>query len=219
MNFENLSLYLKVISKYTNSCVLTSDYTVFSDTSKKFIGKINTPDIEEDIGFYNNINKFLKLSNLLENKDSFEIKENRILIKDGKSEINFLLSDPEFIIDTDKVKSVLESFTEGFDEYCLIDVDEILLTKLNNAFNTIDNAFINLKCEDGELFFIVYSEDNSVNLKIESGIAFTEELDIKYDNKYFSKFVGPYKLQIYKNGDEFKLKAFTNDVEINSLVI
>lgn len=140
---------ISIISRFTNTAIISPNQTFFSDNSLAFFGSIKT-NAPAEVGFYDELANFQRMLSIFEDP-TIEIEGSKIKIESDEATAYFLTSDTSLIRRTDFDLEAQLNRTMEAPKLVEIQFDETLVDRIKQATNTIENSKVILISTEGRI--------------------------------------------------------------------
>lgn len=143
---------ISIISRFTNTAIISPNQTFFSDNSLAFFGSIKT-NTPAEVGFYDELANFQRMLSIFEDPTITVEgdKGAKIKIESDEATAYFLTSDTSLIRRTDFDLEAQLSRTLEAPKLVEINFSEDLVDRIKQATNTIDNSKVILISTEGSI--------------------------------------------------------------------
>lgn len=140
---------ISIISRFTNTAIISPNRTFFSDNSLAFFGSIKT-NTPAEVGFYDELANFQRMLSIFEDP-AITVEGAKIKIESDEATAYFLTSDTSLIRRTDFDLEAQLSRTLEAPKLVEINFSEDLVDRIKQATNTIDNSKVILVSTEGSI--------------------------------------------------------------------
>lgn len=161
---------ISIISRFTNTAVVSPGTTYFSDSSLSFFGAIKT-DVPAEVGFYDELSNFQRMLTIFE-EPSIDVEGSKIKIESSDATAYFLTSDVSLIRRTDF--NLAEQLQRSIEAPSVVEIefDELMVERIKQATQTIDNSKVILISTENQIkvqikdIDILASDSNSIVINV-----------------------------------------------------
>lgn len=218
---------VNLISRFTDTAVVSPGVTYFSDSGTSFFAKINTETpSSQDIGFYENISNFLRVVGLFNNpeitmeNEMIHISENS---EDHTGSAKFITSNISLIRNmqsTDFARAIEKTLEAG--TTLNVHIDKSMIQRIKNSSSAIPNSKVIVCSRDGKIEFIVkdvdvlMSDSNAYRFKI-PGVS-TKDCAVAIDSSFFARMPGEFDLSLAFSNQASTFRAILKDDDITVVI-
>lgn len=217
MNFlETVGL----VGRFAETAIFEDGETFFTDPAMSFFAKVKseTPN-KAEIGIYENISNFLRVSSLFETPE-IELEGEVIKIHETSENhtgsAKFVTSDIRLIrnLQTMDIRRAVEQ-TIQVEPTLRVEVDRTIISRIKSAVSAIPNSKVVIHSRNGEIEFIVKDVDvlmstsNAYRFKVQG--TSTKDCSVTLDAGFFSKMPGSFELSLAFSEKASTFRAILKD--------
>ena len=210
---------LDVISRFTDTAIITSGKTYFTDASSSFFGCVesSTPDNAE-VGFYENIPNFQRVVSLFESPE-ISLQDSVLVINDTVGDAKFVTSDVRLIRNLqtmDAEKAVTQ--TISVEPTLKVQVTKDIIQRIRTAASAIPNSKVVIQAKGDDIRFVVKDVDvlmstpNTYKFKVE-GVS-SKDCSVVVDAGFFVKMQGEFELSLAFSAKSSTFRAVLKNDEV-----
>lgn len=214
---------VQVIGRFTETAIITPNETYFTDANTAFFGcvKSQTPNNQE-IGFYENISNFLRVTSLF-NEPEVALTEETLKIKDETGNANFVTSDVRLIrnLQTVDAQRAVEQ-TIAVQPTLTASISKDITGRIRTASGAIPNSKVVIYSRDGNIEFIVKDVDvlmstsNSYRFKVDG--TSTKDCGVVLDASFFAKLGGEFELSLVFSEKASTFRAILKNEDVTIVI-